>query len=513
MKVELTSEGAIQCAGVLAALGGICLAILVVACRLYFGRIRRKQKQNQTGIKCKSIAFFHPHCASGGGGERVLWSAILVLANMDQKRELQQRPTLKVVVYTIDPPSSNYHESVVQKVHSRFKLKIPRSLDLSFIHIGPDHERSGPTSLWRQSLHSMQLAWMALHLYCPDIYFDTTGHAFTFVVARLLAGCHVAAYVHYPTISMDMLAMVWERRPTYNNNTAISGNPLKTAVKLVYYILFSMLYGLVGSLSQLTMVNSTWTYGHISKLWRLSRKITVVYPPCDTLAFEQISLDNNKKPRELFILSIGQFRPEKDHVLQLRSFARFQRMVKEANNFDDNNEMLDVRLALLGGCRNEDDWRLVEQLRTLAAELDISDKVEFVINQPFPILKKWVAQSSVGLHTMWNEHFGIGIVECMSAGCITIAHKSGGPLLDIVKPSQLDAAEKEKNDAPVTISGYLAATEQEYASIMYEIFYELTVKQVANIHQQARKSASRFRQQVFAEAFDEALESSGLLNN
>jgi hypothetical protein len=30
---------------------------------------------------------------------------------------------------------------------------------------------------------------------------DTTGCAFTFLVAKVLAGCKVGTYVHYPTIS------------------------------------------------------------------------------------------------------------------------------------------------------------------------------------------------------------------------------------------------------------------------------------------------------------------------
>ena len=36
---------------------------------------------------------------------------------------------------------------------------------------------------------------------------------------------------------------------------------------------------------------------------------------------------------------------------------------------------------------------------------------------------------------MKNEHFGIAIVELMSAGLITIAHSSGGPLMDIIGKS------------------------------------------------------------------------------
>lgn len=39
----------------------------------------------------------------------------------------------------------------------------------------------------------------------------------------------------------------------------------------------------------------------------------------------------------------------------------------------------------------------------------------------------------LGLHTIQNEHFGIGIVEYMAAGVIAVVHDSGGPKMDIVK--------------------------------------------------------------------------------
>ena len=33
---------------------------------------------------------------------------------------------------------------------------------------------------------------------------------------------------------------------------------------------------------------------------------------------------------------------------------------------------------------------------------------------------------------MWNEHFGISIVEMMAAGLVVVAHNSGGPKGDII---------------------------------------------------------------------------------
>lgn len=60
--------------------------------------------------------------------------------------------------------------------------------------------------------------------------------------------------------------------------------------------------------------------------------------------------------------------------------------------------------------------------------------MEFIINASFTDLKKYLSTALIGLHTMWNEHFGISVVEYMAAGLVTVAHKSGGPLLDIVVP-------------------------------------------------------------------------------
>lgn len=53
----------------------------------------------------------------------------------------------------------------------------------------------------------VMVAFEALRQLVPHTWIDTTGCAFTFPMARL-AGSKVACYVHYPTISMDMLHRV-----------------------------------------------------------------------------------------------------------------------------------------------------------------------------------------------------------------------------------------------------------------------------------------------------------------
>ncbi len=55
-----------------------------------------------------------------------------------------------------------------------------------------------------QAAASVRVAWQGLRQLLPETFVDTTGWAFPYPLVRL-AGARVAAYVHYPTISTDML--------------------------------------------------------------------------------------------------------------------------------------------------------------------------------------------------------------------------------------------------------------------------------------------------------------------
>lgn len=66
--------------------------------------------------------------------------------------------------------------------------------------------------------------------------------------------------------------------------------------------MFAYLYSLAGSFSDIVMVNSTWTKGHIDQLWGVNSKI--VYPPCDTASLTKLPLED----RQRTIVSVAQFR-------------------------------------------------------------------------------------------------------------------------------------------------------------------------------------------------------------
>jgi alpha-1,2-mannosyltransferase len=199
--------------------------------------------------------------------------------------------------------------------------------------------------------------------------------------------------------------------------------------------------------------------------------VNTVFPPVDVNNLLSFPIEN----RELKIISVGQFRPEKNHKLQIRSFAD---LLKKTNK--------KVKLILLGGSRDQEDEERINELKSLVKDLNIESNVEFEINASNQRLTELLSSSLIGLHTMRCEHFGICIVEYQAAGLITLAHCSGGPLTDIIQPGE---------------TGYLATTQQEYSERMTEIInsYEEEKEKYFKIQRNGRKSSQRFSEQVFEE--------------
>lgn len=79
-----------------------------------------------------------------------------------------------------------------------------------------------------------------------QVYVDTTGWAFPYPIAKL-AGCKVACYVHYPTVSTNMLGRVWSRQAMYNNDEAVSSSNVRSLIKVLYYQAFAVVYGIAGA--------------------------------------------------------------------------------------------------------------------------------------------------------------------------------------------------------------------------------------------------------------------------
>lgn len=327
-------------------------------------------------------------------------------------------------------------------------------------------------TLLGQIVGSLALAFEAMVKVRPDALIDTAGFPFIYPIVKLFK-CRLIAYVHYPFISNDMIQKL--RTKSFNNSAIIASNSLLQNAKIFYYKYMQEIYSLCGKCCDLAFTNSTWTNGHMVRLWNQCSSIKILYPPCDLSPFtERIKLEQKM---EIQVLSLSQFRPEKNHRLQLEIAAQ---VLKHRQ---------DIKFIFVGGCRGVEDESRVNELKQYANDLKISDHVQFKLNLPFDELLETLQVATIGLHTMTDEHFGIGIVELMAAGLITIAHNSGGPRADII----------EKD------IGFLCASTSEYSEIILKI---ASMSDTEKVSMSARARASvldRFSGEIFSKKFSKSV--------
>ena len=447
------------------------------------------------------VGFLHPFCNAGGGGERVLWAAI--------KATQKRWPKAICVVYTGDHDAAK--STILERVWQRFNIHLhpPKVI---FLYLQTRHWVLSSTwphfTLLGQSLGSLIMAYDAFSLLVPDIFIDTMGYSFTLSLSkRLFPKIPTGAYVHYPTISTDMLDSLHAEAGKGVN--AGTGKGFRGFVKRQYWHAYASLYRSSGGDVDVVMTNSSWTQAHIQALWGTKRtkrrkphSVEVVFPPVAVEKLEQaIDLEGPKAiPREIVLLYVAQFRPEKNHDLILRAFAR---MLQQ--------EIKGAKLVLVGSVRDDDDSKKVYALRLLVHDLKIENNVEFACDASWPEVLEWLQKSWIGVNGMWNEHFGIGVVEYQAAGLICVVNDSGGPRADIVVDFDGGATGK-KNRIPshlsavllISAEGYHASTESEYATRFAEAL-SMSEEATIEMRKRARASSKRFTEETFAMKWVEQL--------
>ena len=373
----------------------------------------------------------------------MLWAAI---------RATQDRwPEATCVVYTGDHDAEK--DAIIKRVQvrrslaARTRLTVSGSLQhnaqpsIPTIRI-PYHPALRSELTWPrftllgQSLGSLIVAMDAFQLLVPDIYIDTMGYAFTLGLCKwLFPTVPTAAYVHYPTISTDMLSSLDASASSNQGlHAGAGGGPSRFSETRV---LASLCEGvrILGKFVDVVITNSSWTKSHIQELWGPTRAkahgkeaedISVMFPPVAVSDLEK-KIDvsaASESSRQPHLLYIAQFRPDTD-----RSSTAFSELLASRNDWTAATR---PRLVFVGSVRDRDDATRVYKLRLQAHELQIKDDVEFVCDASWPQVLDHLRRSSVGVNGMWNEHFGIGVVEYQASGLISVVNDSGGPKMDIV---------------------------------------------------------------------------------
>ncbi|MEM2025091.1 MAG: glycosyltransferase [Desulfurococcaceae archaeon] len=177
------------------------------------------------------------------------------------------------------------------------------------------------------------------------------------------------------------------------------------------------------------LTNSTWTAKLIKEIYGIDAE--VLYPPVDV---EYFSYDGRQK--EKVIATISRYTPEK------------------------NLELLPSVAAKVP----DYDWYLVGSTGERSYELDISNRVaekvkeeikrcgarnfHMLINAQSNVLRELLQRATFYVHPQFAEHFGIAVVEAMSAGCIPLVYRDGGAWTDIVSPISAELGYSNLGEVP-----------------------------------------------------------------
>ncbi|CCE62804.1 hypothetical protein TPHA_0D01640 [Tetrapisispora phaffii CBS 4417] len=385
----------------------------------------------------KLYGFFHPYCNAGGGGEKVLWKAIETVLRNDKKNV--------AIVYTGDVDASR--SQILDNVNTTFGYKLEESR-VVFIYLRTRFlvsDRTWPVfTLLGQAFGSFILTVEA-YWRCPvDFWCDTMGYPFGYPAIRFMADMPIIAYTHFPVISTDMLDKL---------KFSETSNSFRTKAKYIYWSIFMFFYEWVGSLVFVSITNSTWTNNHIKSIWRDSHS-EIIYPPCST---ERLVIKEDKWNRKNQAVVLAQFRNEKRHQLIIQEYSKYLAELSTTENYEP------PKIIFVGSTRSQNDKDYVENLKRLAY---INYRIpmhlmEFVTDAPYEDIKKYLHESSYGINAMWNEHFGIAVVEYAAAGLIPLVHASAGPLLDIVVPWDVKNNKEAKVNNEQTRTGFFFISEED----------------------------------------------------
>lgn len=242
---------------------------------------------------------------------------------------------------------------------------------------------------------------------------------------------------------------------------------------------------------QRVLVYSNYARAHLNRAFAESGMapvpVRVVYPPVPIL-------DGDPARKDRTILSVGRFFAgghSKRHDVMLEAFRELLGRVG------------DVELHLAGSSSPlQANMEYVAQLQTMATDLPVT----FHLNPSPQTLRALYARAPIYWHATGfgqppddagekAEHFGISIVEAMSAGCVPLAYATGGPC-EIIEDG---------------ISGFLFDSSDTLLSKTAAMLEAGAEADRIAIARRAAAAARRYAAEVFADAMWNLIREAGLM--
>jgi glycosyltransferase involved in cell wall biosynthesis len=306
----------------------------------------------------------HPKLDIYGGGERVCHHIIKALVTHGQQVEL----------LTFDFDENKYSEIMGEK--------LPNGITVHTLGKQCDVEANPPFSVYkcRQNIIRLLKKYKVTAAQYDYVFSTQTFSVFETV---LLDNSHKnIAYVHFPEISYD-----YEQFKLYK--------------RLYLYVYKKLLERHISKLN-LIFCNSNYTKTMTQKYWQrfgISEPLAI-YPPVETQFWSDKPLDK----RVNRVVYVARFIPQKRHEILKQLAKEFPQL-----NF--------VSIGLL---------RDTEQIWFENFSKDLPINYTLKTNLPEEELITILQDSTIYVHLMEGEHFGIAPMEALASGCVTFVHNSGG---------------------------------------------------------------------------------------
>ena len=332
------------------------------------------------------IAFLHPELVIGGSERLVVDAAV----------ELQKKGHA-VTVFT-----ARYTEDYC------FEETCTGYMDIrvrgSFIPPHIANRLRAPCSVARMAYATLA---MAMSECTYDIVFcDLVPHVVPLI--RFVSSARIIYYCHYP----DMLLA-----------------PKRTGIYALYRYPIDRLEELGLRMADCILVNSEFTAEVFRKAFpRLdTKRADVLSPGIDLSRYSgdmkrPASLPESSDADSKIILSLNRYDPGKNLNLAIESFRALKGIVP-------SETFKQMRLVFAGAFdeRLPESRETLKHLKELAETFDLREQVIFLRSLTDAEIN-WLLNHCICLvYTSINEHFGIGVVEAMAAGCAVVAVNQGGP--------------------------------------------------------------------------------------